>query len=445
MFIKKGRTNWVFITVFLAITTAVVCLLVFYIINEAQETDSLAWSGILRKGHKSEVPQIVPPAGLKENTIKNESGGESDAATASSTEIPGQRNNDLPIIEIKDQAFIYDSASGDLTPLTPEGFKLIKYDHNYPSADNLFLLKNNKIFVFDAIRRQVREASIPVMKNDGDSSESVAGITMSPDGSKAMITIVDYPNLPKGETMLGEKGASYKEIIYDIRADKWENLNVRGKAEEIVKDKTIGFSRWDSNNNRLFGYRSAFDVANRGTVYIVDLGAGTFSKTPDYGIEGATPFFSPSLNKIILKHKNFLLLFDSRNLAVPQKTIDMAKINDNIYSFAWSPDESQVALGFDKSIYTVDLDSGNISLRFLDNTIGSTYTFWDRNEIGYSPTGKQIYFIDYENAGAWEAQQKSLIRRENDRFKLTGVDLETNKRTVLFETTDFCEFVAGGY
>jgi len=378
--------------------------------------------------------------------------------------IPEQDN---PIVVKKEKAFVYNSSTKEFKQISPDGYKVLYYGYDtyLPATENIFLLKDNKIFTFDIINSKINEASIPALKNEGNVYESINNILLSQDKSKALITIGTFDKTSKEyqNEFAGPQSVSTKEIKYDIQTNKWENSSIIETAKNLVKDNSVWFVKWDSKNNKLFGHRSGEGIGNTAPVYVVDLNKNTFQKTPDYGGKGVHPYFATNLDKFILVdfRNNSLLLFSSNDLSNPQKTIDIKNVFDQhcqhykslfkwevqcdngILSIAWSPSEDQIALGLNTQIYTINLGSNNMSLKFSDETIGQSYMYWERFTIAYSPYGKYIFFVDYDNTH--QEDRGTTLKDENSRFKLTAVDVNSNAVTVLQNLTESFYILAGGY
>lgn len=374
---------------------------------------------------------------------------------------------DNPIVVKKEKAFVYSLSSKEFKQLTADGYKVLYYGYDtyLPTTGDIFLLKDNKIFTIDIYSSKVNETSLPALKNEGSVYESINNILLSQDKTKALITIGTYDKTsPEYQNeFAGPQSVSTKEIRYDVQSNKWEYSNIVETAKNLVKDSSVWFVRWDSKNNKLFGHRSGEGIGNTAPVYVVDLSKNTFSKTPDYGGEGIRPYFSTNLDKFILVdfRSNSLLLFNSNELNNPQETIDIKNIvnqhcqhykslfkwdvscEGSIYSIAWSPDENQIALGLNTQIYTVDLNSNSVLLRFSDETIGQSYMYWERFTVVYSPSGKYIYFVDYDNTR--QEDRGTLLKDENNRFKLTAVDINSNTLSVLQNLTESFYILSGGY
>jgi hypothetical protein len=69
--------------------------------------------------------------------------------------------------------------------------------------------------------------------------------------------------------------------------------------------------------------------------------------------------------------------------------------------------------------------------------------YWERFTIAYSPYGKYIFFVDYDNTH--QEDRGTTLKDENSRFKLTAVDVNSNAVTVLQNLTESFYILAGGY
>ncbi|MFA5228599.1 MAG: hypothetical protein WC446_02455 [Candidatus Paceibacterota bacterium] len=355
-----------------------------------------------------------------------------------------QNQKDSPIIIKNEKAFIYNSNIKKFEQISPDGYKVLYYGDAYSPSNNIFVLKDNKIFKFNIISLAINETSLPVLRNETNVYESINDIVLSLDKTKAIIAIAVYDKNSKEyqNELGGPKPISTREIEYDIQSDKWKNSNFSEIVKNILKEDIVSFSVWDSQNNKVFGRYSGKSTGYAISEYIVDLNENSFKKTSGYPDEGV---FSFNLGKLALIDDKKLILFDLSDLSNPQKTIDIKNILDSDYewvdSMAWSPDDKQIAIGTSTKIHTVDIESGNILLRFSDETINSGYTYWDKYKLTYSLGGRYILFDDFDNTH----QEDTLIKQENNIDRLTSIDVNTNTLSVLQDFIGGFSILMGGY
>lgn len=341
---------------------------------------------------------------------------------------------------------IFDLDSGQYEELAlPEGFELFSgFDTYVPKTDFVILTKENEIYLYDLKNGETSKTSIPPLRDEGDVYETVSQVMLSPDKTEAMISIALYDKDSEEfrNEFAGPLPVSRRQIIYDLANDEWKDSDAISRARELVGEDFIAFVRWDNVDNVLYGHVSAEGIGNRQPVYAVDLDDGSVRRTPA-GDDPLKPFFSPSLEKIVLHdvRGNSLQVFDARDLDAPEKALDLGDIGaDSIYAIAWSSDEAEIALGCDDRIYTLDLETGDHFLRWSDDTLGQAYMHWDRNHLICSPAGKGLIFVDYDNVN--QVDKNTMFRDENNRFLLTASDLEGEGSVILDSSTDSLHLIS---
>lgn len=267
-------------------------------------------------------------------------------------------------------------------------------------------------------------SGFPADKKTDKTDSFVSRIFYSKDKSQAIVTflVVDSTASPSefdGSQPVIEK-KEYLCILSVKRCQPSERLSSAEKSE-----KGIFWFHWDSSKWRFYGHSAGEGVGNSSPVVIFDANKKTSQKTSGYGLEyygekrAEVPFgaFSPSLQKFIMidegKGKNWkpeggnnwkLLLYyinkeHSENLSRPFHSFDISSLEkdkyDRITSVGWTVDEKLLAIGTESRIYTLNLETGQISLKFEDKTVVKGGLYWDFNDLQFSPTNRFIVFVDY--------------------------------------------------
>ncbi|MEK7463122.1 MAG: hypothetical protein AAB621_02030 [Patescibacteria group bacterium] len=267
-------------------------------------------------------------------------------------------------------------------------------------------------------------SGFPADKKTDKTDSFASRIFYSKDKSQAIVTllVVDSTASPSefdGSQPIIEK----KEYLCILSVKQCQPSDLLFSAEEAEKD--IFWFHWDSSKGLFYGHSAGEGVGNSSPVVIFDANKKTSQKTSGYGLEyygekraevpsGA---FSPSLQKFIMidegRGENWkpeggnnwkLLLYytnkeHSDNLSRPFHSFDISSLEkdkyDGVPSVNWSADEKLLAIGTDNRIYTLNLETGQISLKFEDKTKAKGGLYWDFNNLQFSPSNRFIVFVDY--------------------------------------------------
>lgn len=267
-------------------------------------------------------------------------------------------------------------------------------------------------------------SGFPADKKTDKTDYFVSRIFYSKDKSQAIVTLLGVdrtvsPSEFDGSQPIIEK----KEYLCILSIKQCQPSDLLFFAEESGKD--IHWFHWDSSNGLFYGHPAGEGVGNSSPVVVFDANKKTSQKTSGYGLEyygekraevpsGA---FSPSLQKFIMvdegKGKNWkpeggnnwkLLLYytnkeHSDNLSRPFHSFDISSLEKDKYnrvsSVGWSADEKFLAIGTDSRIYTLNLETGQISLKFEDKTVAKGGSYWNFNDLQFSPSDRFIVFVDY--------------------------------------------------
>lgn len=209
----------------------------------------------------------------------------------------------------------------------------------------------------------------------------------------------------------------------------------------------IHWFKWDFAKNILYGHLTGDGVGNASPVYIFNSNTKILQQTIGYDswndkekrAEVPNGTFSSSLSKFIMidegrsvdnsDNRWELLLYDSNNLSTSLKKFDISIMNDKndsngrISSVAWSVDEKNLVLETNKQIYTLNLDSGKITLIYTDTTQDDSGLWLDFNAVSLSSSGQYVVFVDYD--------KRSTPYDENKMNPvLKAIDLKDNNKEI---------------
>ncbi len=207
-----------------------------------------------------------------------------------------------------------------------------------------------------------------------------------------------------------------------------------------AKYPSIGWYGWDSDRNMLFGHLTGEGWGSSSPVIVYSGTTGKVRETPQYdqlrgGLRASVPAgaFSPQLDKFVMLASTTLLVYSFDDLTKPIRTIDLSSIlsaNSDLNCIDWSEDENTIALGFDKQIYQLDLQSRTLKLLFNDLT-ETSIGYWDRNALQFSSGGSFLVFVDYESVPG-EKLYSGLFTSI-----LKSIDLKSGQvREIFRETSD---------
>jgi hypothetical protein len=251
--------------------------------------------------------------------------------------------------------------------------------------------KNNKTSI---------ENSVRIVSQD--KSKIIVFSVTSDETAKPSVFDGSLPELKKEEYLCG---ASTKKCI---------KSDIITLAEKKIIGY-VGWVRWDSEKNLLYGHLSGEGVGNAAPIYIYNIKNKNLIETSGYNsldekqkrAEVPSGAFSPSLKQFVMIDNTTkeakLLLYKTEDISKPFRAYDIKEIIKNnagaerINSVAWNGDEKQLAIGCDKKIYLMNLESGALSLLFTDTTNGQVGLYWDRNALAFTPSGRFIAFVDYQD------------------------------------------------
>lgn len=267
-------------------------------------------------------------------------------------------------------------------------------------------------------------SGFPADKKTDKTDSFVSRIFYSKDKSQAIVTLLAVDSTVSPSEFDGSQPViEKKEYLCILSVKQCQPSDMLSYAEK--SEKGIFWFHWDSSKGLFYGHSAGEGVGNSSPVVIFDINKKISQKTSDYGLEyygekraevppGA---FSSSLQKFIMidegKGKNWkpeggnnwkLLLYytnkeHSNNLSQPFHSFDISSLEKNKYdritSVGWSADEKLLAIGTESRIYTLNLETGQISLKFEDKTVAKGGIYWDFNDLQFSPSNRFIVFVDY--------------------------------------------------
>ena len=267
-------------------------------------------------------------------------------------------------------------------------------------------------------------SGFPDEKETDKTADVVSRIFYSKDKSQAIVSLLTIDSLaPQSEFDASRPVLERKDYLCILSIKQCQQSDLLLSAEE--NEKNIVWFHWDSSKGLFYGHSAGEGIGNSSPVVIFDANKKTSQKTSGYGLEyygekrAEVPsgVFSPSLQKFIMidegRGENWkpeggnnwkLLLYytnkeHSDNLSRPFHSFDISSLEkdkyDRIASVDWSADEKLLAIGTDSRIYTLNLETGKISLRFEDKTKAKGGLYWDFNVLQFSPSNRFIVFVDY--------------------------------------------------
>lgn len=274
-------------------------------------------------------------------------------------------------------------------------------------------------------REEIEKFSgFPVDKKTDKTDSFVSRFFYSKDKSQAIVTLLVVDStVPPSEFDGSQPVIEKKEYLCILSVKQCQPSDTLSSVEK--SEQGIFWFHWDSSEGLFYGHSAGEGIGNSSPVVIFDANKKTSQKTSGYGLEyygekraevppGA---FSPSLQKFIMidegKGKNWkpeggnnwkLLLYytnkeHSGNLSRPFHSFDISSLEkdkyDRVSSVGWSADEKLLAIGTKSRIYTLNLETGQISLKFEDKTKAKGGLYWDFNDLQFSPSNRFIVFVDY--------------------------------------------------
>ncbi len=337
----------------------------------------------------------------------------------------------------------YNIANNSIQKLQLDGYKIIDpMSYTGFNIKHIFLSKDNKIFVYDISTSKITKTSLPDLKEDKKYQDDISLISFSKDQNSVIFQINTYnKNDPGPEIGGGPPSLSNKEYIYTISENKTTISNILQKSKKLVQDNP-GVIGWDSKENTLF----VILYGNDQLFAKLDLNKNIVTKTNTKGFNYYS--LSPSFKQVAVFDaiKDSISIYDTDNLNNVKKELNISQIKDkNDYNLTllshinWSPTENELALSFDQKIYTININSGQILLKYTDNTIGNGLLYWERNNITYSNTGKFLFITDWDNTN------QDDIDKGQDIYRTIKIDRDTNTTEVVANTSskDESSFIFG--
>lgn len=254
-----------------------------------------------------------------------------------------------------------------------------------------------------------------------------------------------------------------KEFLCDIPTKNCSPTDILQKASrasgrwyEFLKENTSGtetgtfWTAWDSEKNILFG-SSGTGVMRNFPILAFNLNTGATSQT--IGNERPVPFlpfpensFSPSLSRFVIvsNSKQSIILYDTANFASPLKKFDISSTNEDYDKFSrsypipavfWSKDEKTLILETRRKIFTLDIESGQLTPRFVSS--GDYFdSFLELGKAGWSKNGRYIFFVDHDKGTGSDQAKKQKT------YVLKALDLmDMDKPIELFRTANSLTFL----
>lgn len=306
----------------------------------------------------------------------------------------------------------------------------------FKQGDNLYEIniatKGKEIFSeiednlnnFTGLPKETKNNKISVSK-----SESI----LSQNKTKVIVIFSTFDETKKPNELDGALPVlNREEFTCDIVAKNCTKTNYINAAKALTSGP-IGWYKWDSVNNLLFGHLSGEGVGNVSPVYIYNMNANEIQRTIGYNslnekeekrAEVPVEAFSPSLSRFIMIYNNkSLLLYNSKNLLSPLKELDVSAIDDGVKSLSWAEDEKNIVIETRKNIYTLNLDNGEIALIYSDTSMDPVGLWLNFHSIDISPSGRYITFIDYE-------ERDDTFKEKGFNTVLKAIDLKENNKVI---------------
>lgn len=299
-----------------------------------------------------------------------------------------------------------------------------KNDGNYEvnlatKESKLFSDMDVNLATFSGIPKGSENVVNSISLFSGDKKQALA-ISITSDLTKEPDDNGSYPTVSGKSFVCNLTAKSCSEN--DIFATAYKATDLKGNWFD--NNPGVVWDKWDSAKNILYGYTVGAD-GNVAPIYVFNANNKTIKKTAiSASFEVPNGAFSSSAAKLVMidtsvNNKWSLALYDSSNLTSPLKKIDISKIidldNDSnmIGSVSWSVDEKTLALATDNQIYTVNLDSGDVVLRYTDTSNVAAVvdegeeSGIDSSAIKFSADGKYVAFVDYDRGNLPYDENKS--------------------------------------
>lgn len=280
-------------------------------------------------------------------------------------------------------------------------------------------------------------SGFPIEEKTNKTSTFVSRFFYSKDKSQAIVSLITVDiTAPQSEFDGSQPVLEKKEYLCVLSLKQCQPSKMLSSAEE--SERAVVWFRWDSSKGLFYGHSAGEGIGNSSPIVIFDANKKISQKTSGYGLEyygekraevpsGA---FSPSLQKFIMvdedKGNNWkLLLYYSDDLSQPFHGFDISSLKDKnnrydrVSSVDWSTDEKLLAIGTESRIHTLNLETGQISLKFEDKTVAKGGLYWDSNDLQFSPSNSFIVFVDYVYSSDDSSNPLEILR---------AIDLKNNDK-----------------
>jgi len=326
--------------------------------------------------------------------------------------------------------------------------------------DTILFSRSNGIYEINILTKELKPSTNPAdgiiqfiglpkeVKNK-QTSISLTRTLVSQDKTKAIVVFTTFDETQKPSEFNGSLPTlKADEFICDIATQKCSTTDslasaykATGLAGKWFGGGMLWWYKWDSVKNLFYGHLSGEGIGNASPVYVFNLNNKSLQQTTGYnsldekekraGVPAGA--FSPSLNRFVMVESNNnkwdLLLYESNNLSAPLKKYDVSSMNDTAYngsgidSVVWSADEKTLVLETNKQIFTLNLENGEIALKYTDTTQDESGLWLDFNAVDLSPSGRYIVFVDYD-------KRKTLYSENKLETVLKAIDLKDNNNVI---------------
>jgi hypothetical protein len=315
---------------------------------------------------------------------------------------------------------------------------LTQIDHG--KEDVILVRKNDGVYELNIVTKKLKPhvspiddintfAGLPKETENEQTSVFMTRALLSEDKTKAIVVFSTFDETKEPSGFDGSLPVlKADEFMCDIALKKCSPTDLFASAYTAVslgdgigtwfEYPRVRWYRWDSEKNLLYGHLNALGVGTVSPVYIFNVSNESLQWTIGYNslaekekrAEVPNGAFSPSLHKFVMFYDSTplgndgspsdLVLYDSSDLSKPAKIFDSsARRNEacavsRADSVAWSADEKMLILAADNQICTLNLESGELSLKYTDTVAGSGIWF-DSYAVNLSPSGRYIVFVDY--------------------------------------------------
>lgn len=292
-------------------------------------------------------------------------------------------------------------------------------------------------------------SGLPAPYQNDKESLDLDNQVISEDGSRFIVTYVTHDRTASPNEFDGSLPILKSDEYTCIVADKLcSTSNLLSSAQKATGNEAAVFVKWDSAKNMLYGHYSGEGIGSSAPIFKYDIGQRTISKTLGFdpftetqdsrwqGVNAGA--FGPGLKQaVIIEKKDYSLdaLIIDLSTLTDTKRIRLEKLPfsnkyDNVNSVAWSPDQKSLAIGLDQKIVLMNLATEKVITLYEDSVQSASGLYWDRNAIVYSPDGRYICFVDYQNSenmdGSWHydnSKDSSILKAVdlNDDYKVSDV------------------------